>query len=188
DVVLIPESPILSKSELGVKSYGRLKSHGSNVDFSPLPSAISAFRVPRVPLSHLVLVLKFPISADPAGSRTFGPRVPFAFGLSGTNSPGSAGSRLFVPTVPGQKFLFQPVRPVRILLTRASQTFSGCLDSFRPVRPVRVFLSRLSQRRPSQQLVDFFSVEPKFRARRVLLSHLSLLRFGLFVLVSPGSA
>ncbi|KAH9330145.1 hypothetical protein KI387_002253, partial [Taxus chinensis] len=90
DVVLVPESPILSKSELGVKSYGRLKFHGSNVDFSPLPSAISAFRVPRVPLSHLVLVLKFSISADPAGSRTFGPRVPFAFGLSGTNSPGSA--------------------------------------------------------------------------------------------------
>ncbi|KAH9330170.1 hypothetical protein KI387_002278, partial [Taxus chinensis] len=145
DVVPVPESPILSKSELGVKSYGRLKFHGSNVDFSPLPSAISAFHVPRVPLSHLVPVLKFPISAEPAGSRTFGPYVPFGFGPSGTNSPGSAGSRFFVPIVPGQKFSFRPVRPVRILLARASQTVLGCLDSFHPVRPVRVFLARASQ-------------------------------------------
>ncbi|KAH9296416.1 hypothetical protein KI387_040004, partial [Taxus chinensis] len=108
---------------------------GPNVDFSSLPSAISAFRVPRVPLSHLVSVLKFPISVEPAGSRTFGPYVPFGFGPSGTNSPGSAGSRTFVPTVPGQKFSFRPVRPVRVFLSQLSQTVSDCLDSFRPVRP-----------------------------------------------------
>ncbi|KAH9297541.1 hypothetical protein KI387_029223, partial [Taxus chinensis] len=105
---------------------------GPNVDFSSLPSAISAFRVPRVPLSHLVLVLKFPISAEPAGSRTRSPYVPFGFGPSGTNSPDSTGSHPFVPTIPGQKFSFRPVRSVRVLLARASQTVSGCLDSFRP--------------------------------------------------------
>ncbi|KAH9329787.1 hypothetical protein KI387_001895, partial [Taxus chinensis] len=50
------------------------------------------FSHPTHPSVPLGTVLKFPVLAEPTGSRTRGPDVPFAFGPSGKNFPDSPDS------------------------------------------------------------------------------------------------